>query len=60
MKKRLLFHKRQLSVSGSVSLVAVVGFGCSVQVCKCAGAWYGFSVAVLVGAFILLQVGEQL
>jgi hypothetical protein len=32
MKKRPLFHKRQLPVSGSVS-VAVVGFGCSVQVC---------------------------
>lgn len=33
MKKRPLFHKRQLSVFGSVPLVALVGFGCIVQVC---------------------------
>jgi len=33
VKKRPLLHKRQLSVSASVSLVAVVGFDCSVQVC---------------------------
>lgn len=33
MKKRPLFNKRQLFLSGCVSLVAVVGFDCSVQVC---------------------------
>ena len=33
VKKRPLFNKRQLFLSGCVSLVAVVGFGCSVQVC---------------------------
>jgi hypothetical protein len=59
VKKRPLFYKRQLSMYSPVSLVAVVGFGCSVQVCKCAGASCGFSVSVSVAAFILLQAREQ-
>jgi len=57
VKKSPLFHKRQLSVSGSVSLVAVVGFGCSVQVCW---SLIWFLSGGLVAAFILLQAGEQL
>jgi len=56
MKKRPLFHKRQLSVSGSVS-VAVLGFGCSVQVCW---SLIWFLVAVSVAALILFQAREQL